>query len=151
MFQCEKPTSNIIKRVYALGQRERRELDLESRLMGETLILNRSLDHIYGDYIELSDLNEPLELRRNQVEDLGPTIEDGEVINEPMIMGTKTRNDANSVSEQDQLNGISYPHQKLKTFYKRVLDLGPEYIRDAKIKEWLTRGQDLAGTNDVCG
>ncbi|GKG06161.1 hypothetical protein Tco_0326247, partial [Tanacetum coccineum] len=44
------------------------------------------------------------------------------------------------VSKQDQLNGISHPHQKLKTFYKGVLDLGPEYVRDAKIEEWLTHG-----------
>ncbi|GKC76636.1 hypothetical protein Tco_1127410, partial [Tanacetum coccineum] len=29
-----------------------------------------SLDPMYGDYIEINDLNEPLELRRNQVEDL---------------------------------------------------------------------------------
>ncbi|GJV93998.1 hypothetical protein Tco_1541811 [Tanacetum coccineum] len=68
-----------------LGLRERMELDLEARLMGEALILNRSLDHVYGDYIELNDLNEPLELRRNQVEDLAPTIEDGEVIEKPVI------------------------------------------------------------------
>ncbi|GJQ90105.1 putative reverse transcriptase domain-containing protein [Tanacetum coccineum] len=74
VFKSEKPTSNIIKRVYALGLRERMELDLEARLMGEALFLNRSLDHVYGDYIELNDLNELLELRRNQVEDLGPTI-----------------------------------------------------------------------------
>ncbi|GKF12863.1 zinc finger, CCHC-type containing protein [Tanacetum coccineum] len=47
VFQSEKPTSNIIKRVYALGLRERMELDLESRIMGEALILNRSLNHIY--------------------------------------------------------------------------------------------------------
>nr|GEW48137.1 hypothetical protein [Tanacetum cinerariifolium] len=92
MFQSEKPTSNIIKRVYALGLRERMKLDLESRLMGETLILNRSLNYVYGDYIKLNDLNEPLKLRTNQVEDLGPTIEDGEVIDKPMIEETKTIN-----------------------------------------------------------
>ncbi|GJT70913.1 hypothetical protein Tco_1030199 [Tanacetum coccineum] len=34
------------------------------------------------DYIELNDLNEPFELRRNQGDDLMPTIEDGEVIEE---------------------------------------------------------------------
>ncbi|GJV62218.1 hypothetical protein Tco_1468318, partial [Tanacetum coccineum] len=77
MFKSEKPTSNIINRVYVLGLRERMELDMESRLIGEALILNRSLDDVYEEYIELNDLNEPLELRRNQVEDLGPTIEDG--------------------------------------------------------------------------
>ncbi|GKG26370.1 hypothetical protein Tco_0399516, partial [Tanacetum coccineum] len=69
------------------------ELDLEAKLMGETLILNRSLDPLYGDYIELKDLNEPLELRRDQVEDLGPIIEEGEVIDKPMDDLVKTRND----------------------------------------------------------
>ncbi|GJT38353.1 putative reverse transcriptase domain-containing protein [Tanacetum coccineum] len=64
--------------------REGMELYLEARLMGEALILNRSLEPTYGDYIELNDLTEPLELRINQVEDLGLTIEDGEVIDEPM-------------------------------------------------------------------
>ncbi|GKA49518.1 hypothetical protein Tco_0742591, partial [Tanacetum coccineum] len=58
------------------------ELDLEARLMGETLVLNRSLDPFLEDYIELNDLNEPFELRRNQGDDLIPTIEEGEVIEE---------------------------------------------------------------------
>ncbi|GKE91423.1 hypothetical protein Tco_1572518, partial [Tanacetum coccineum] len=57
---------------------ERMELGLEARLMGETLVLNRSLDPLYGDYIELNNLNVLLELRRDQVDDLMPTIEEGE-------------------------------------------------------------------------
>ncbi|GJR81825.1 putative reverse transcriptase domain-containing protein [Tanacetum coccineum] len=44
------------------------------------------------------------------------------------------------VSEEDKNNGISHPYQKLKGFYKGVLNLGPDYIRDAKMEEWLTRG-----------
>ncbi|GJU47820.1 retrovirus-related pol polyprotein from transposon TNT 1-94 [Tanacetum coccineum] len=72
--------------------RERIELDLEARLMGETLVLNRSLDPLYGDYIDLNNLNVPLELRRDQVDDLMPTIEEGEVFDEPMIDIIKTRN-----------------------------------------------------------
>ncbi|GJT51391.1 hypothetical protein Tco_0977548, partial [Tanacetum coccineum] len=44
------------------------------------------------------------------------------------------------VSENDERNGISHAYQKLKRFYKGVLNLGPDYIRDAKIEEWLTRG-----------
>ncbi|GJY94981.1 uncharacterized mitochondrial protein-like protein [Tanacetum coccineum] len=105
MFKSDNLTNNIIRRFYALGIRERMELDLEARLMGEALILNRLLDQTYGDYIELNDLNEPLELRRNQVEDLGPTIEDGEVINEHIGDIVKTRNDDNEIS-----NGIDeYP------------------------------------------
>ncbi|GJW46874.1 ribonuclease H-like domain, reverse transcriptase, RNA-dependent DNA polymerase [Tanacetum coccineum] len=196
VFKSDKPASNIIKRVYALSLRERMKLDLETRLMEEALILNRSLDPLYGDYIELNDLNEPFELRRNQVDNLKPTIEEGEVINEPMmdIVETRCNNEIveglneypdfavvenmdsyrdegmgdiivgrlfckeacikanrfdgmitickgnDSVSAQDELKGISHPYQKLKGFYKGVLNLGPEYIKDEKVEEWLTRG-----------
>ncbi|GKD77852.1 hypothetical protein Tco_1340473, partial [Tanacetum coccineum] len=44
------------------------------------------------------------------------------------------------VSEQDRINRISYSYQKLKGFYKEILDLGPEFIRDEKIVERLTCG-----------
>ncbi|GKB46666.1 retrovirus-related pol polyprotein from transposon TNT 1-94 [Tanacetum coccineum] len=92
IFKSVKPTSSLIKRVYMLSLRERMELDLEAGLMRETLVLNRSLDPLYGDYIELNNLNVPLELRRDQVDDLMPTIEEGEVIDEPMIDINKTGN-----------------------------------------------------------
>ncbi|GJX94348.1 putative reverse transcriptase domain-containing protein [Tanacetum coccineum] len=94
IFKSVKPASSLIKRVYMLSLRERMEIDLEARLMGETLVLNRLLDPLYGDYIELNDLNVPLELRRDQVDDLIPTIEEGEVIEE-----VKARNDCNMVSK----------------------------------------------------
>ncbi|GJR15861.1 hypothetical protein Tco_0798513 [Tanacetum coccineum] len=81
-FKSVNPASSLIKRVYMLSLRERMELDLEARLMGETLVLNRSLDPLNEDYIELNDLNEPLELRRDQGDDLMPTIKEGEVIKE---------------------------------------------------------------------
>ncbi|GKC69918.1 hypothetical protein Tco_1115801 [Tanacetum coccineum] len=80
ILKCIKPASSLIKRVYMLCLRERVELDLKARLMGETLVLNRSLDPLYGDYIELNDLNVPLELRRDQVDDLIPTFEEGKII-----------------------------------------------------------------------
>ncbi|GKB92992.1 putative reverse transcriptase domain-containing protein, partial [Tanacetum coccineum] len=85
IFKSVKTASSLIKRVYMLSLRERIELDLEARLMGETLVLNRSLDPFLEDYIELNelnDLNEPFELRRNQGDALIPTIEEGEVIEE---------------------------------------------------------------------
>ncbi|GJU52798.1 homeodomain-like protein [Tanacetum coccineum] len=82
IFKSVKSASSLIKRVYMLSLRERMELDLEARLMRETLVLNRSLDLFLEDYIELNDLNEPFELRRNQRDDLMPTIEEGEVIEE---------------------------------------------------------------------
>ncbi|GJW17697.1 hypothetical protein Tco_0025133 [Tanacetum coccineum] len=81
------------------------ELDLEARLMGEVLILNRSLDPLYGDYIELNDLNnlnEPLELRRNRVNDLEPTIEEGKVVDEPMMDIVKTRCDNEIIAGLDE-------------------------------------------------
>nr|GEU53935.1 hypothetical protein [Tanacetum cinerariifolium] len=67
MFRSDSPTSHIIMNVYVLGLRERMELDLEGRLMGEALILNRSEDSDFGDFIELNDLNEPLELRNHEL------------------------------------------------------------------------------------
>ncbi|GKD68038.1 mitochondrial proton/calcium exchanger protein-like protein isoform X1 [Tanacetum coccineum] len=88
IFTSVKTASSLIKRVYMLSLRERMELDLEARLMGETLVLNRSLDPFFEDYIELNDPNELFELRRNQGDDLMPTIEEGEVIEE-----FKTRDD----------------------------------------------------------
>ncbi|GJY23725.1 DNA-directed DNA polymerase [Tanacetum coccineum] len=94
IFKSVKPTSSLIKRVYMISLRERMELDLEVRLMGETLVLNRPLDPFFEDYIELNDLIVPIELRRDQVDDLMPTIEEGEVIEE-----FRARNDARLVSE----------------------------------------------------
>ncbi|GJY37530.1 hypothetical protein Tco_0422908, partial [Tanacetum coccineum] len=40
VFKSDSPTSNIINKVYVLGLRERMELDLEARLMGEALDLD---------------------------------------------------------------------------------------------------------------
>ncbi|GJY45795.1 mitochondrial proton/calcium exchanger protein-like protein isoform X1 [Tanacetum coccineum] len=94
IFKSVKPTSSLIKRVYMLSLRERMELDLEARLMGETLVLNRSLSPFFKDYIELNNLNVPLELRRDQVDDLMPTIEEGEVIEE-----FRAKNDTRMVSK----------------------------------------------------
>ncbi|GJY85866.1 homeodomain-like protein [Tanacetum coccineum] len=104
-FKSNKPTSNIIKRVYALSLIKSTELDLESRVMGNALRKNRSYDPKFKDYIELSDLNEPLELRHNQVVDLGPTIEEGEVIDTPIKEMVKTRHDDDKIT-----NGVKdYP------------------------------------------
>nr|GEV07184.1 hypothetical protein [Tanacetum cinerariifolium] len=72
-----------------LSLKERMELDLEARLMGETLVLHRSLDPFFEDYIELNDLNVTLELRRDQVDELMPTIKKGELVKE-----FRARNDA---------------------------------------------------------
>ncbi|GJS23135.1 hypothetical protein Tco_0451767 [Tanacetum coccineum] len=192
---CKYPkgiSENVLVGLHA-SLRERMELDLEVRLMGETLVINRSLDPLNGDYIELNDMNEPFELRRTQGDDFMPTIEEvlenmdayrdegmGDVIfGEPFLNkvginarrfegmitiynGNKsvtyqivrshprfkyhTNEQCNKippllkVSEEDKMNGILHSYQKLKGFYKGVLNLGPDYIRDAKTKEWLTCG-----------
>ncbi|GKD78086.1 homeodomain-like protein [Tanacetum coccineum] len=49
-------------------------------------------------------------------------------------------NGDDEVSEKDVKNGILHAYQKLNGFYKGVLNLGPDYIRNAKTEEWLTRG-----------
>nr|GEY23155.1 hypothetical protein [Tanacetum cinerariifolium] len=84
---------DVFERKTTLRLKRKNGLDLEARLMGETLILNRSFDLLYGDYIELNDLNEQLELKTNQVDDLEPIVKEGEVVNEPMIDIVKTRCD----------------------------------------------------------
>ncbi|GKF29601.1 retrovirus-related pol polyprotein from transposon TNT 1-94, partial [Tanacetum coccineum] len=49
VFTSVKPASSLIKRVYMLSLKERMELYLEARLMGETFVLNRSLDPFLED------------------------------------------------------------------------------------------------------
>ncbi|GKB21048.1 retrovirus-related pol polyprotein from transposon TNT 1-94 [Tanacetum coccineum] len=51
IFKSVKSASSLIKRVYMLSLRERMELDLEARLMEETLVLNRSLVSFLEDYV----------------------------------------------------------------------------------------------------
>ncbi|GJY02384.1 putative reverse transcriptase domain-containing protein [Tanacetum coccineum] len=154
IFKSVKPASSLIKMVYMLSLRERMELDLEARLMEETLVINRSLDPLNGDYIEL---NEPFELRRNQGDDLMPTIEECEIIEEFRTRDEDLNtgiDDYPSYCDDDKkiridcahnlkfscMIGFEFTHQKLKGFYKGVLNLGPDYIQNAKTKEWLTRG-----------
>ncbi|GJY04442.1 hypothetical protein Tco_0370382 [Tanacetum coccineum] len=57
-------------------------------------LASRSLDPFFKDYIELNNLNVPLELRRDQVDDLMPTIEEGEVVEE-----FRAKNDVRMVSK----------------------------------------------------
>nr|GEW15392.1 hypothetical protein [Tanacetum cinerariifolium] len=94
IFKSIKPGSSLIKRVYMLTLRERIELDLEARLMGKTLVLNRSLDPFFGDYIELKNLNVQLKPKRDEVDDLMATIKEGEVVEE-----FRARNDVRMVSK----------------------------------------------------
>ncbi|GJW34154.1 putative reverse transcriptase domain-containing protein [Tanacetum coccineum] len=272
VFTSVKPASSLIKRVYMLSLRERMELDLEARLMGETLVINQG-----DDLMTTIEEGEVIEEFRTRDDELDAGIDDypsycdydkkihidcshnlkfscmigfefthanfftllyvnvmskkfhnsimkekmvykgnnviGALINVPIFVGTfsvmtdfavlenmddyrdegmgdvifgepflrevgiKTRrfegmitiyNGDNKVtyqmvrshprfkhhtneqcnkipslmkvSEEDKMNGISHPYQKLKGFYKGVLNLGPDYIRDAKTEEWLTRG-----------
>ncbi|GKF41612.1 hypothetical protein Tco_0124954 [Tanacetum coccineum] len=44
------------------------------------------------------------------------------------------------ISADDVLDGILNPYQKLRKLDKGVLNLGPEYLIDDEVKEWLTRG-----------
>nr|GEW82571.1 hypothetical protein [Tanacetum cinerariifolium] len=113
VFTSVKPASSLTKRVYILSLRERMELNLEARLIGETLVLNRSLDPFFEDYIELNDLNEPFELRRNQGNDLMPTIEESEVIEEFRTRDDKFDteiNDYPSDCDYDKKIHIDYPN-----------------------------------------
>ncbi|GJU97956.1 hypothetical protein Tco_1327227, partial [Tanacetum coccineum] len=56
-----------------------------------------------SDYIELNDLNVPLELRKDQVDDLMPTIKEGDVVEE-----FKARNDARMFHNSIMRDKIEY-------------------------------------------
>nr|GEU60778.1 reverse transcriptase domain-containing protein [Tanacetum cinerariifolium] len=105
--------NNIIKRVYALSLIKSTELDLEARLIGDALRKNRSYDPKPGDYIELSDLNEPLELRHDQEVNLGLTIEEGEVIDTPIKEMVKTRHDDKITNGIEDYPSFSDPNRKI--------------------------------------
>ncbi|GJX15957.1 hypothetical protein Tco_0216789 [Tanacetum coccineum] len=62
VFTSVKHSSSLIKRVYMLSLRERMKLDLEARLIGDTFVLNISLDRFLEDYIELNDVMNHLSL-----------------------------------------------------------------------------------------
>ncbi|GJS99221.1 reverse transcriptase domain-containing protein [Tanacetum coccineum] len=92
-FKSNKPTSNIIKRVYALSLIKSTELDLETRLMGDELRKNKSQDPNFEDFIELNDPNEPIEHKRNQFKVFIPTINEGKGMDEPIIEDIETKFD----------------------------------------------------------
>nr|GEW52653.1 hypothetical protein [Tanacetum cinerariifolium] len=85
---------DVFKREITLRVGEEKTIFKKARLIGETLVLNRSLDPLFGDYIELNDLNVLLELRRDQVDDLIPIIEEGGAVEK-----FRARNDARMVSK----------------------------------------------------
>nr|GEV07717.1 hypothetical protein [Tanacetum cinerariifolium] len=99
-IKSNKPTSNIIKRVYALSLIRSTELDLEARLIGNTLRKNRSHDPKLEDFIELNDLNKPFELSHDQVVDLGPTTKEGEGIDTPIKEMVKTRHEDDMITNE---------------------------------------------------
>nr|GFA19689.1 hypothetical protein [Tanacetum cinerariifolium] len=72
---------------------------------------------MYRDYIELNDLNEPLELRRNQVDDLEPTTKEGEVVNESIMDIVKTRCDDEIIDGLDEYPSYSDFDRKIHIDY----------------------------------
>ncbi|GKB73901.1 hypothetical protein Tco_0935313 [Tanacetum coccineum] len=214
LVDCVKPASSLIKRVYMLSLRERMELDLEARLMEETLVnqgddlmltikkgkvieefrtRDDELDIGIDDYPSYCDYDKKIHIdcahdlkfscmigyefthanffpllyvnviskkfhnsiMKDKMVYKGNNVV-GALMNIPIFVGTFsvmmdfaifrryvcfdliTR--MGDVSKEDMMNGISHPYQKLKGFYKGVLNLGPNYIRDAKMEEWLTCG-----------
>ncbi|GJR42112.1 hypothetical protein Tco_1310215 [Tanacetum coccineum] len=208
IFKSVKPASSLIKRVYMLGLRERMELDLEARLMGETLLRRDQVDDLMstieeGEVVEEfgarndtrmvseifgypSDCDHDKKIHINftpnlkfscmiVLEDIDAYRDEGMgdvIFGEPFLREVEikarrfdgmitiyngseevtyqmvrshprfkhhTNKQCNKippllkVSKEDMMNGISHSYQKLKSFYKGVLNLGPEYVRDAKV------------------
>ena len=69
VYKCQNPLKSIIRGVYVLGLRERMDLDLEARLIGETLIQNNSTSPNHENFEEFIDLNVPSKVRRDIIND----------------------------------------------------------------------------------
>nr|GEU77392.1 reverse transcriptase domain-containing protein [Tanacetum cinerariifolium] len=78
IFKCIKPATSIIRRVFML-----KNLDSKTKIIKED---DESFDPFYGNYIELNDLDTPLEPETNQDVDFEPT-----VVNEPDNVKTSTK------------------------------------------------------------
>ncbi|GKA19636.1 putative reverse transcriptase domain-containing protein [Tanacetum coccineum] len=89
VFKSDSSTSNKIKKVYVLQDPE------------------------FGDFIELNDLNEQLELRNHENEDLDPKIKEGEIIDEPMVDVVKIRHDDEIVGKIDEYPSFCDYHRKI--------------------------------------
>ncbi|GJT20681.1 retrovirus-related pol polyprotein from transposon TNT 1-94 [Tanacetum coccineum] len=76
VFKSVKPSTSIIRRVHVL--KEGTNLDSKTEFIGETI--NESFDLHYGNYIELNDLDMPLEPRMYQDNEFEPTLN---FVNEP--------------------------------------------------------------------
>ncbi|GJZ12110.1 hypothetical protein Tco_0546869 [Tanacetum coccineum] len=160
IFKSVKPASSLIKRVYMLSLRERMELDLEARIMGETLVLNNFIvledmdayrDEGMDNVIFGESFLREVGINARRFEGMITIYNGNEEVTYQMVWShprfkRHTNEQCNKipplpkVSEEDKMNGISHSYQKLKSFYKGVLNLGPEYVRDTKMEEWLTRG-----------
>nr|GEW32784.1 hypothetical protein [Tanacetum cinerariifolium] len=201
IFKSVKPASILIKRVYMLRLRERMDLDIEAirnqvddlePTIEEGKVVNNPMidivkartDLISGldDYPSECDFDRRIHI--DFVEDMGPYLDEGMgdvIVEEPFCKAScveakrfdgiitisygddsvtyqmmranprfkpLTNEKCNKipplpkVSGQDKMNGISHSHQKLKGFYKGVLNLGPKFIQDVKVEEWLIRGTD---------
>nr|GEV30545.1 hypothetical protein [Tanacetum cinerariifolium] len=167
IFKSVKPASSIIKRVYMLSLRKRMELDLEARIMGETLVLNRSLDPFWKITLNLNDLNEPFELRRNQEDDLIPTVEEvldnmdayrdkriGDVIfGEPFLreFGIKTKRFEGIITLYNDNDEVTYQmvrsHPRFKCHTNEQCNKIPPLLKDPirfEMRRW--KNGSYAGT-----
>ncbi|GKB64472.1 hypothetical protein Tco_0920658 [Tanacetum coccineum] len=78
VFKSIKPATSIIRRVFML-----KDLDSKTKLISED---NESFDPLYGNYIELNDLDTPLKPEMNQDVDFEPTF-----VNEPDNVKTSSK------------------------------------------------------------
>nr|GEU68739.1 homeodomain-like protein [Tanacetum cinerariifolium] len=207
IFKSAKPASNLIRKIYILILRERMELDLEARrdqvddLMatieeGKVIEEFRARNNARMDKLEYQGnkivealMNIPIFVESFSIltdfailEDIDAYRDEGTgdvIFGEPFLREVginakrfkgmiticngkeevtyqmvrpflrfkhHTNEQCNKippllkVSKEDTMNGISHSYQKLKSFYKGVLNLGPEYVRDERMEEWLTCG-----------
>ncbi|GJU68811.1 hypothetical protein Tco_1255070 [Tanacetum coccineum] len=149
---------DVYKRKITLRLRRNQDDDLmptieESEVIEEYRTRDDELDAGIDDYPSYCDYDKKIHIDYKMVYKGNNVVE--ALMNAPIFVGTffvvtdftvlenmdAYRDEGmGDVSEKDKKNGISHAYQKLKGFYKGVLNLGSDYIRNAKTEEWLTRG-----------
>nr|GEX27983.1 hypothetical protein [Tanacetum cinerariifolium] len=131
------PTRQILDSKGAIPSKATADAEVTIQEMAE-YSQNGTMEHLgpetlFEDYIELNDLNVPLELRRDQVDDLMPTIEEGEVVEE-----FRARNDARMTLFEDyiELNDLNVP---LEIRRDQVDDLMPTIEEGEVVEEFRAR------------
>ncbi|GJW76681.1 retrovirus-related pol polyprotein from transposon TNT 1-94 [Tanacetum coccineum] len=130
VFKSIKPATSIIRMVYMV--KERTDIGSKTEFVGEAI--KESFNPLYGNYIELNDLDMPLEPRMNQ-DDFKATLD---FVNEPTYKSCYKMKFSYMIRYR-HVNADFLPYLSINTMTKRFYN---SIIKDKGDHE----GKNLAGT-----